>query len=398
MEYGTGAVMAVPAHDQRDFEFAKKYKLPIEVVIDNPKERLDASKMQCAYVEDGIMVNSMQFNGLANRAAMEKIADWMEKEKIGERSVHFRLRDWLISRQRYWGAPIPIIYCDTCGEQAVPEKDLPVLLPEDVAFKPTWQSPLKDSAEFINTKCPKCGSPAKRETDTMDTFVDSSWYFLRYISPKEAKKPFDTNRVNKWLPVDQYIGGVEHAILHLLYSRFVTKVLYDLKYVGFSEPFAALFTQGMIVKNGAKMSKSKGNTVAPDYIIDKYGADVMRLYILFMGPPEKDAEWQDEGLQGAWRFIQRALRLLDMLSECREMRKEGELNNYEKELLRKIHSTIKEVTLDLEGDFQFNTAISRIMELVNQTYKSLNEGALRKEIFKQAVDTVFLLLSPLPPM
>jgi leucyl-tRNA synthetase len=317
MEYGTGAVMAVPAHDQRDFEFAKKYKLPIEVVIDNPKERLDASKMQCAYVEDGIMVNSMQFNGLANRAAMEKIADWMEKEKIGERSVHFRLRDWLISRQRYWGAPIPIIYCDTCGEQAVPEKDLPVLLPEDVAFKPTGQSPLKDSAEFINTKCPKCGSPAKRETDTMDTFVDSSWYFLRYISPKEAKKPFDTNRVNKWLPVDQYIGGVEHAILHLLYSRFVTKVLYDLKYVGFSEPFAALFTQGMIVKNGAKMSKSKGNTVAPDYIIDKYGADVMRLYILFMGPPEKDAEWQDEGLQGAWRFIQRALRLLDMLSECR---------------------------------------------------------------------------------
>lgn len=397
MEYGTGAVMAVPAHDQRDFEFAKKYKLPIEVVIDNPKEYLEASKMPCAYIEDGIMANSAQFNGLTNREAMEKIADWMEKEKIGKRSVHFRLRDWLISRQRYWGAPIPIIYCDKCGEMAVPEKDLPVMLPENVAFKPTGQSPLKDSADFINTKCSKCGGPAKRETDTMDTFVDSSWYFLRYISPKEEKKPFDANLVNKWLPVDQYIGGVEHAILHLLYARFVTKVLHDLKYINFQEPFGALFTQGMIVKNGAKMSKSKGNTVAPDYIIDKYGADVMRLYILFMGPPEKDAEWQDEGLQGAARFIQRVLRLVDTLKEYRETEEKGEWNNYEKELIRKIHSTIKEVTQDLEGDFQFNTAISRIMELVNQAYKCLNEGILRKSIFKETVDTVFMLLSPFTP-
>lgn len=397
MEYGTGAVMAVPAHDSRDFAFAKKYGLDIEVVIDNPKERLDALSMQTAYIEDGVMVNSAQFDGLGNREAMEKIADWMQEKKIGKRAVHFRLRDWLISRQRYWGAPIPIIYCDKCGEVAVAEKDLPVLLPENVAFKPTGQSPLKDSEAFIKTRCPKCGKEAQRETDTMDTFVDSSWYFLRYISPKETEKPFDGHLVDKWLPVDQYIGGVEHAILHLLYSRFITKVLYDLKYVSFKEPFGALFTQGMIVKNGAKMSKSKGNTVAPDYIIDKYGADVMRLYILFMGPPEKDAEWQDEGLQGSARFIQRALRMVDMLKEYRQSSETGELNSHEKDLVRKIHSTIKEVTLDLEGDFQFNTAISRIMELVNQTYKCLNETSLRQSIFKEAVDTVFLLLSPFTP-
>ncbi|MFA5007661.1 MAG: leucine--tRNA ligase [Candidatus Omnitrophota bacterium] len=397
MEYGTGAIMAVPTHDSRDFEFAKKYGLGLEVVIDNPKEHLNADKMSCAYVDDGVMVNSAQFNGLLNREAMEKISDWMESKKIGKRSTHFRLRDWLISRQRYWGAPIPIIYCDKCGEVVVPEKDLPVLLPENVAFKPTGRSPLVDCSEFLNTTCPKCGGAAKRETDTMDTFVDSSWYFLRYISPKEKDKAFDANLVNTWLPVDQYIGGVEHAILHLLYSRFIVKVLCDLKYINFKEPFKSLFTQGMIVKNGAKMSKSKGNTVAPDYIIEKYGADVMRLYILFMGPPEKDAEWQDEGLQGAWRFIQRALRLVDMLKEYREVKEEKELNNYEKDLLRKIHSSIKEVTEDLEGDFQFNTAISRIMELVNQTYKSINEATLRKEIFKQAVDTIFILLSPFTP-
>ena len=320
MEYGTGAVMAVPTHDERDFEFAKKYNLALEVVIDNPKDHLDAAKMTAAYIEDGIMINSAQFNGLSNREAMEKIADWMEEKKIGRRSTHFRLRDWLISRQRYWGAPIPVVYCDKCGEVVVPEKDLPVLLPDNVAFKPTGQSPLVDCAEFMNTKCPKCGGPAKRETDTMDTFVDSSWYFLRYISPKEKDKAFDSALVNTWLPVDQYIGGVEHAILHLLYSRFIVKVLYDLKCIDFKEPFKSLFTQGMIVKNGAKMSKSKGNTVAPDYIIEKYGADVMRLYILFMGPPEKDAEWQDEGLQGAWRFIQRATRLVDMLKEYRKRR------------------------------------------------------------------------------
>lgn len=303
----------------------------------------------------------------------------------------------MISRQRYWGAPIPIVYCKSCGEVPVPEKDLPVLLPENVAFKPTGRSPLNDSQDFLNTACPRCAGAATRETDTMDTFVDSSWYFLRYISPHDAHQPFEKSLVNKWLPVDQYIGGVEHAILHLLYSRFITKVIHDLRYVDFKEPFSALFTQGMIVKSGAKMSKSKGNTVAPDYIIEKYGADVMRLYILFMGPPEKDAEWQDEGLQGAWRFIQRALRCVDMVRDYRDMPAEGEFNNYEKDLVRKIHSTIKDVTEDLEGAFQFNTAISRIMELVNQIYKSINEGTLRKEIFKEAVETVFLLLSPFTP-
>ncbi|MFA5271788.1 MAG: leucine--tRNA ligase [Candidatus Omnitrophota bacterium] len=397
MEYGTGVVMAVPTHDQRDFEFAKKYNLPLEVVIDNPKGPIDAAKMNCAYVEDGTMVNSAQFNGVGNREAMEKIADWMESKKIGKRAIHFRLRDWLISRQRYWGAPIPIINCAKCGEVAVPEEDLPVLLPEKIAFKPTGQSPLVTCDDFLNAKCPKCGANAKRETDTMDTFVDSSWYFLRYISPKEKTSAFDASLVNKWLPVDQYIGGVEHAILHLLYSRFITKVLCDLKYIDFKEPFQALFTQGMIVKNGAKMSKSKGNTVAPDYIIDKYGADVMRLYILFMGPPEKDAEWQDEGLQGSWRFLQRALRLVEMIPNYRDSKEVQEFNSYEKDLVRKIHSTIKEVTRDLEGDFQFNTAISRIMELVNQAYKSINEATVRKEIFKEAVNTIFVLLSPFTP-
>ncbi|MFA5101297.1 MAG: class I tRNA ligase family protein, partial [Candidatus Omnitrophota bacterium] len=365
-------------------------------VIDDPKGHLDVNSMTRAYEEPGVMVASGDFNGESNLAAIEKIAVWMESKKIGKRSVHFRLRDWLISRQRYWGAPIPVIYCAKCGEMTVPEKDLPVLLPEDVAFKPTGQSPLKESKEFSTTKCPKCGGPATRETDTMDTFVDSSWYFLRYICPKDHAHAFDSAMVNKWLPVDQYIGGVEHAILHLLYSRFITKVLFDLRCIGFQEPFKALFTQGMIVKEGAKMSKSRGNVVAPDYIIDKYGADVMRLYILFMGPPEKDAEWQDEGLQGSWRFIQRALRLVDMLGDYRAPDTDTESES-EKELLRKVHSTIKEVSDDLEGNFQFNTAISRIMELVNQTYKSINDGTLRKESLKCAVETIFMLLSPFTP-
>lgn len=396
MEYGTGAIMCVPAHDSRDFEFAKKYKLPIVEVI-RPPSSVPRPTLEEAYEGEGVLVNSGQFNDLSSEEARVKIAGYMEKNNIGKRGINYKLRDWLISRQRYWGAPIPIIYCDKCGQLPVPEKDLPVLLPKDVNFLPTGQSPLTLVEEFKNTTCYKCGARAKRETDTMDTFVDSSWYFLRYISPKEEKVPFVTKDVNKWLPVDQYIGGVEHAILHLMYSRFINKFFYDLGLVNFSEPFGKLFTQGMIVKDGAKMSKSKGNVVAPDYILDKYGADTMRLYILFMGPPEKDAEWQDEGLQGAWRFIQRALRLVDMLKGCRETEGDKELNKLEKELVRKVHSTIKEVTSDLEGDFQFNTAISRIMELVNQTYKSINEGILRKEIFKNAVDTVFLLLSPFTP-
>jgi leucyl-tRNA synthetase len=397
-EYGTGAIMCVPAHDKRDFEFAKKYELPIVEVIKKPQTKNHRLKTEeDVYEGEGVLVNSGKFSGLASGEAKEEIANYMEKERIGKRGVNYKLRDWLISRQRYWGAPIPIIYCDKCGEIPVLEEDLPVLLPKNVDFLPTGQSPLTLVEEFKNTTCHKCSGKATRETDTMDTFVDSSWYYLRYISPKEEKLPFVSKDVNKWLPVDQYIGGVEHAILHLMYSRFINKFFYDLGIVNFPEPFARLFTQGMIVKDGAKMSKSKGNVVAPDYIIDKYGADTMRLYILFMGPPEKDAEWQDEGLQGSWRFIQRVLRLVDMLKEYRDTEENAEINNYEKELLRKIHSTIKEVTQDLEGDFQFNTAISRIMELVNQIYKSLNEGTLRKSIFKNAVDTTFLLLSPFIP-
>ncbi len=395
--YGTGAIMCVPAHDSRDLEFAQKYKLPIKEVVLNPA--LKGGRRQtsdAAYEGEGLLINSGDFDGLLSKAAQEAIAHYMEAEFIGKRAVTYRLRDWLVSRQRYWGAPIPIIYCPTCGEVPVPESPLPVVLPEVEKFHPTGKSPLTYINEFAETQCPRCGALAQRETDTMDTFVDSSWYFLRYISPHETTKPFVKEHVNQWLPVDQYIGGVEHAILHLLYSRFINKFLKDEGWVGFSEPFQRLFTQGMIVKDGAKMSKSKGNVVAPDYIIEKYGADTMRLYILFMGPPEKDAEWQDEGLQGCWRFIQRALRLLEMLQEYSPSPL-NESVELEKELLRKIHATIDDVTKDLEGDFQFNTAISRIMELVNQTHKCLNDGSIRKEIFREAVDTIFLLLSPFTP-
>ncbi len=397
MEYGTGAIMCVPAHDKRDFEFATKYKLPIIEVIQSPQGSRTPQTVDEVYVGEGVMVNSAVFSGLNSQEGKEKLAAYMKKKGIGTKKVNFKLRDWLISRQRYWGAPIPIIYCDKCGQVPIPEKDLPVILPEAVKFLPTGQSPLLHIEEFLNVSCPKCKGKARRETDTMDTFVDSSWYYLRYISPGQDKEPFVSKDVNDWLPVDQYIGGVEHAILHLMYSRFINKFLKDLGWVSFSEPFKRLFTQGMIVKEGAKMSKSKGNVVAPDYIIDKYGADTMRLYILFMGPPQKDAEWQDEGLQGCRRFIQRAIRLVDMLNEYKEAETKEEINEHESAVLRKIHSTIKEVTADLDGNFQFNTAISRIMELVNQTHKSLNEGSLRKSIFKDAVSTIFTLLAPFTP-
>jgi len=391
-EYGTGAIMCVPAHDGRDFDFAKKYNLPITEVV-RGKEVM-AGKV---YEDEGTMVNSGDFNGLSSADARKRIAEYMESKNIGLRKVNFKLRDWLISRQRYWGAPIPVIYCDSCGEVPVPETDLPVKLPDNVEFMPTGQSPLTLVDEFKNCKCPKCGKTARRETDTMDTFVCSSWYYLRYISPKSADVPFVQEDIKNWLPVDQYIGGVEHAILHLMYSRFIYKALIDIGAVknDYPEQFKRLFTQGMIVKDGFKMSKSKGNVVAPDYIIDKYGADVMRLYILFMGPPEKDAEWQDEGLQGTARFIMRAIRLADMLKNYND---DGVHDgDQDKALLFKIHSTIKEVTGDMEGNFQFNTAISRIMELLNQAYKSLNDGTVSKQVFASAVDTIFKLLAPFTP-
>ncbi|MBU4457184.1 MAG: leucine--tRNA ligase [Candidatus Omnitrophica bacterium] len=404
MEYGTGAVMAVPAHDERDFDFAKKYGLSIEVVIDNPKGSLDAKTMKEAYIEEGVMVNSHPFNGIPSLDAIEKIADYMEKEGIGRRKTHYKLRDWLISRQRYWGAPIPIIYCDKCGIQPVDEKDLPVLLPEKIKFsakggsasdgKPCTESPLKHAKSFVNTKCPKCKGRATREIDTMDTFVDSSWYFLRYLSPKDKKKPFDKKVVDKWLPVDQYIGGVEHAILHLMYSRFIVKVLYDMNHIGFKEPFAKLFTQGMIVKDGAKMSKSKGNTVSPDKLINKYGADTVRFYTLFIGPPEKDAEWNDRGVEGAWRFLNRVWRLVDRRPSS--VSRIPSAKNKIPPLKRKTHFTIKKVTEDMEGAFHFNTALSAIMELVNEIYK-FTEYGIRNTEYGKAVEIVIILLAPFVP-
>ncbi len=397
MEYGTGAVMAVPTHDQRDFEFARKYGLSMKVVIDNPKSPLNVADMKEAYIEDGVMKNSPPFDGLSNKEAIEKISDYMESKKIGKRTVNYKLRDWLISRQRYWGAPIPIVYCDNCGIQPVPEKDLPVLLPEDVEFKPHGESPLKVSNEFVNIKCPKCKGGATRETDTMDTFVDSSWYYLRYLSSKDNKKPFDKEVANKWLPVDQYIGGVEHAILHLLYSRFITKVLYDLKLIGFDEPFGKLFTQGMIIKDGAKMSKSKGNVVSPDDLIERYGADTVRLYTLFIGPPEKDAEWNDRGVEGAYRFLKRLYRLVcDILGDKQAQGKESREDAEDLELRRMMHATIKKVTVDMEKDFHFNTAISSVMELVNRIYL-VTAKKKKSESVKEAVKAAIILLSPFVP-
>ncbi len=399
MEYGTGAIMAVPAHDERDFEFAKLYKLPIRVVIDDPKDPLDSSTMKEAHISEGVMANSAQFNGMRSEVAMEKIADYFEENKMGKRSTQYKLRDWLISRQRYWGAPIPIIYCAKCGIVAVPEKDLPVLLPKNVEFRPTGESPLKSSGEFVATKCPKCHGPAERETDTMDTFVDSSWYYLRYITPKLKDKPFDTALVNRWLPVDQYIGGVEHAILHLLYSRFITKFLFDIKMTGFDEPFKNLFTQGMIIKDGAKMSKSKGNVVSPDKLIADYGADTVRLYTLFIGPPEKDAEWSDRGAEGSYRFLGRVWRLVEKVhsSKVKVDSSKTALTKEELLLRRKTHLTIKKVTEDFDGGFHFNTAISAIMELVNATNDFLSKDAAGNRVLNEAVETTVILLSPFVP-
>jgi leucyl-tRNA synthetase len=414
MEYGTGAIMAVPAHDQRDFEFALKYKLPIEVVINRPGNPLDPAVMKEAYVEEGVMANSGQFDGISSQDAVKKIAEFFEEKGYGKRTVQYKLRDWLISRQRYWGAPIPIVYCAKCGVVTVPEKDLPVLLPENVEFKPTGESPLKFAESFVNTRCPKCGSVATRETDTMDTFVDSSWYYLRYITPHLKDKPFDSGLVNKWLPVDQYIGGIEHAILHLLYSRFITKFLCDIGVVSFDEPFKNLFTQGMIIKDGAKMSKSKGNVVSPDGLISSYGADTVRLYTLFIGPPEKDAEWSDRGVEGAYRFLGRVWRLTEgviLLNKSAGADVNRDPNNklsanetqdkLAENLRRKIHQTIKKVTDDLEGGFHFNTVISAVMELVNETSDAKAKISGKDdnliECLNEAVRNIIMLLSPLVP-
>jgi leucyl-tRNA synthetase len=403
MEYGTGAVMAVPAHDSRDFEFARKYGLPIRLVIRNPEIEPAPEKLEEAYEGDGIQVNSGAFDGLPNREAMEKMADLMEEKGFGRRTVHYRLRDWLISRQRYWGAPVPIVYCASCGVVPVPEKELPVLLPPSVQFMPTGESPLAGCESFVNTRCPSCGGKARRETDTMDTFIDSSWYYLRYISPRDSDKPFDSSLVNRWLPVDQYIGGIEHAILHLLYSRFVTKSLQEMGYVGFAEPFENLFTQGMIIKDGAKMSKSVGNTVSPDALIEKYGADTVRFYTLFIGPPEKDAEWRDESVVGAYRFLRGFWDLFhSVLDEIKGAGSPGGQSGPEASALRRsAHKTVKKVTDDIEKDFHFNTALASLMELENAVRDFLRrEGARSLEetaVLGEALRTMLMLLGPFVP-
>ena len=403
MEYGTGAIMAVPAHDQRDFEFAKKYDLPIKVVIQPEGKELKPEEMEKAYEEPGIMVNSGPFTGVKSEEGIKKVIDWLEEKGIGKRSVQYKLRDWLISRQRYWGAPIPVVYCEKCGIVPVPEDQLPVVLPKDVEFLPTGQSPLQFHEEFKKTKCPVCGGPATREVDTLDTFVDSSWYYLRYVNPHDDDKPFDPEDVNYWLPVDQYIGGVEHAVLHLLYSRFITKVLHDLGYLDFEEPFTNLFTQGMIYKDGAKMSKSKGNVVSPDEMIEKYGADTLRMYILFMAPPEKDAEWSNAGIEGVHRFVKRLWntfqRIVPVVKNIKAEKVTIETPK-ERELRRKLHTMIKKVTEDIEGGFKFNTAISGLMELLNHLVDYLNtvpESEWNKHLLREIAEKMVLILSPFAP-
>lgn len=398
-EYGTGAVMGVPAHDERDFLFAKKYDLPITIVVMPEGKELRVEDMTEASKENGIMVNSGQFNGMKNEDAKKAIVDYLAEKGMGEMKVNFRLRDWLISRQRFWGAPIPIIYCDHCGTVPVPEEQLPVMLPHDVDFKPTGESPLKYMEEFVNTTCPICGRPARRETDTMDTFVCSSWYYLRYTDARNDKEAFAKENADHWMNVDQYIGGVEHAILHLLYARFFTKVLYDMGLVSVDEPFQNLLTQGMVLMDGSKMSKSKGNIVSPEAIIDKFGADTARLFILFAAPPERDLEWNDQAVEGCYRFINRVWRFVYDYVQSRggENAEVGELSRKDKDMRRLVHTTIKRVTDDAGTRFNFNTAISAIMELVNGLYQYREVAGYNKAVMAEAVDTLVLLLAPFIP-
>jgi leucyl-tRNA synthetase len=402
MEYGTGAIMAVPAHDVRDFVFAKKYGLPIKIVIDRPDSPLRLEEMTDAYTDEGICVNSGQFSGLKNKEAIEKIAEFAEKNGIGERTVNYRLRDWGISRQRYWGCPIPIIYCEKCGAVPVPEKDLPVVLPTEVDFKGDAQSPLTKMPEFYEVKCPSCGGKARRETDTMDTFVDSSWYYARYCSPW-SNEIFDKEEVDYWMPVDQYIGGIEHAVMHLLYARFFSMVLNDLGLLKEREPFKKLLTQGMVIKDGSKMSKSKGNVVDPDDIIKKYGADTVRLFMLFAAPPQKDLDWSDKGVEGSFRFLNRVWRFMQKnkgLYIDGAVVDNSNLSTELKKLRIELHRTIKLVTHDIEERMQYNTAIARMMELTNAMYAvadselSSTEG---KKVFSEIVDKFLPILNPFVP-
>lgn len=420
LEYGTGAIMAVPAHDQRDFEFASKYGIPIKEVI-SPDGK-NHQKLSTAYDGEGIMINSGMFSGTSSEKGKKDVTSYLEENNMGKFYVNYKLRDWLISRQRYWGAPIPIIYCDKCGIVLVPEKDLPVLLPYDIDFRPKGLSPLFYCDEFVNTVCPRCGGKAKRETDTMDTFVCSSWYFLRYCSPHNDKVAFDSKEVDYWMPVDQYIGGIEHAAMHLIYARFFIKVLYDKGLIKFKEPFIKYFPHGVVNLGGQKMSKSKGNIVNPSEIYNRYGADTLRLYILFVGPADSPVDWSDSGAEGASRFLTRVWRLVvknieligsmkliedendikagDIAINIKGEFKNGKLSGLERELYRKLHQTIKKVTNDILVRFNFNTAISAIMELVNLIYKYQEEVTTVKKnvaLVKEVTEKLLMLLSPITP-
>ncbi len=401
MDYGTGAIMAVPAHDQRDFEFARKYDIPIRVVIKSEDSPAEGDTMTEAYTGDGVMVNSGEFNGLNVKPGIAMVTRAMEEHGIGKSTVNFRLRDWLISRQRYWAAPIPIVYCEKCGMVPVPMADLPVLLPEEVEFKPNGESPLNYVESFFKTTCPSCGGPARRETDTMDTFVCSSWYFDRYCSPHETETPFSKEAADYWMPVNQYIGGVEHAILHLMYARFFTKFLYDINMLSCQEPFTNLLTQGMVLKDSSKMSKSKGNVVSPEEIINTYGADTARLFILFASPPERDLEWSDQGVEGSSRFLNRIWRMVtdlaDSIREAEIPAHFSELDTAAREMRYKTHATIKKVSEDIEERFNFNTAISAIMELSNTLSSYKETKAKNPAVIKEAVESLLILLSPFSP-
>ncbi len=401
VEYGTGIIMCVPAHDQRDFEFATEYGLPIKVVISPEGQDLSADDMTEAYEEPGVMVNSGEFTGLQSTEGKEKVIEYSEDNGIGRKQINFRLRDWGISRQRYWGTPIPIIYCGSCGPVPVPDEDLPVELPLDIEFTGKGGSPLSKVESFVNVSCPECGEQARRETDTMDTFVESSWYFLRYASPHDEKAIFSKSDVSYWLPVDQYIGGIEHAILHLLYARFFTKSLRDLDLCDLDEPFTNLLTQGMVIKDGAKMSKSLGNVVDPDDMIKIYGADTVRLFMLFAAPVQKDLDWSEEGVEGAFRFLNRLWRLIhETMPKIEGLKDESykvdKLSGSAKELLTKVHKTIKKVTDDLER-FQFNTAIAAVMELLNDTSRFKPEVDDDALVLKESIEAMARLLYPMAP-
>lgn len=399
MGYGTGAIMAVPAHDQRDFDFAKKFDLEIIPVVESKDPSVDINDLKEAFVAEGTMINSGEYDGMNNRKVIPMMVDWLAEHNSGEKTTNYKLRDWLVSRQRYWGTPIPMVFCDDCGWVPEKEENLPVLLPEDVEFTGKGESPLTTSKSFVECSCPKCGGKARRETDTMDTFLDSSWYFLRFCDPHNDEKIFEKKKVDYWMNVDQYIGGVEHAILHLMYARFFEMALSDMGLVTAEEPFKNLLTQGMVNKYGKKMSKSLGNVVSPEEIIEKYGADTARLFILFAAPPEKELDWSDEGVEGSYRFLNRVWRLIREFKEKVD-NSDGAINIKsvnDKKLNSKLNATIKKVTDDIEKRFNFNTAISSIMELVNELYKYKQGEDLNTPLLEDAITKLVTLLSPFTP-